>query len=166
MVLSDRPLSNAQQHADEVRQGIACLDKAIELRPDYWQALWARGKAYQVLGEMQDARDSFRSAYTFNPENPDVGRELVKAYIDLSDFSEAVPIAKHLADKFPTDAGLRANYALALLLEGQIGPAQTTVADALRLDPADSVTRALKVRIDDVASGKRARPRSLDDLER
>lgn len=166
MLLSDRPLPNAQQHAQELRKGIACLDRAIQLRPDYWQAHWVRGKAYQALGEMHDARGSFRSAYALNAENPDVGRELVKAHIDLSEFSEAVLISKRLVDTFPTDAGLRANYALALVLNGQVGAAQTAAADALRLDPADAITRALKGRIDDVANGKRARPRSLDDFER
>ena len=166
MLLSEHPVSVAQQHADEVRRGISCLDKAIELRPDYWQALWFRGKAYQALGEMRAARDSFRAAYNLQPENPDVGRELVITYIDQSEFGEAVPIAKRLAEDHPIDAGLKANYALALVLDGQIGAGQATIADALRLDPSDSVTRALKTRIDEIASGKRARPQSVHDLEK
>jgi len=166
MLLSEHPVSVAQQHADEVRRGIACLDKAVELRQDYWQALWFRGKAYQALGEMDGARDSFRAAYALHPENPDVGRELVLTYLDQSDFSAALPIAKRLADDHPKDAGLRANYALALALDGQIDAAQAAIADALRLDPSDPVTRVLKTRIDEVASGKRPRPLSVHDLER
>jgi tetratricopeptide (TPR) repeat protein len=166
MLLSERPRSVAQQHIDDVREGIACLDKAIQLRPDYWQALWFRGKAYQALGETQSAAESFRAAYNINPNNPDVGRELVLTYLDQSAFGEALPIAKRLADTQPNNAGLRANFALVLILDGQIGAAQVAIADALRLDPSDSVTQALKTRIDEVASGKRAMPKSVRDLER
>jgi Flp pilus assembly protein TadD len=166
MLLSEHTQSSAQQHAGEVFGGIACLDKAIELRPDYWQALWVRGKAYQALGEKRAARDSFRAAYILNPDHPDVGRELVLAYIEQSEYSEALPIAKSLANNHPQDAGLRANYALVLVLDGQIGAAQTTIADALRLDPSDSVTQVLKTRIDEIASGKRPRPKSVQDLQR
>jgi tetratricopeptide (TPR) repeat protein len=166
LLLSEHPISVAQQYSGEVRTGIACLDKAIRLRPDYWQALWFRGKAYQALGEMRAAADSFRAAYDVNPANPDVGRELVLAYIDQGEFGEALPIAKGLVDHHPKDAGLRANYALALVLDGQISAAQAAIADALILDPSDSVTRVLKTRIDEVANGKRARPKSAHDLER
>jgi len=166
MVLTDRPASTARNRESDRRTGIACLDRAIQLRADYWQALWVRGKAYRALRDFEAARDSFKAAFALQSENPDVGRELVAAYLELGDFGEAVPIAKTLSDSHPTNAGLRANYALALLLDGQIAAAEATVTDAIRLDPSDPITITLKSRIDDVERGRRRRPISLHDLER
>jgi tetratricopeptide repeat protein len=166
MFLNGRPPPHAQQYDAEIRKGIACLDKAVQLQPNYWQALWVRGKAYQALGEARAARDSFQSAFSLQPENPDVGRELVLAHLELLEYGEALPIAKLLADTYPKDAGLRTNYALVLVLDGQIGLSETVIADALQLDPSDTVTRALKTRIDEVAKGDRPKPRTVHDLEK
>ena len=166
LLLNGRPASVARQRDTELRKGIACLDKAVQLQPDYWQAFWVRGKAYQALGDLRGARGSFQSAFALHPENPDVGRELVLAHLELSEYREALPIAKLLADTYPNDAGLRANYAVALVLDGQIGTSQKVIADALQLDPSDTVTRALKIRIDEVARGDRPKPGSVRDLER
>lgn len=166
LLLSEHPVLGERQHASELREGISCLDKAIQLLPSYWQALWFRGKACQALGETRAARDSLQSAFALHPENPDVGRELVIAHLDLSEYREALPIAKGLAETHTKDAGLRANYGAALILDGQIAAAQAVIADALQLDPSDGVTRALKARIDDVANGVRPKPKSVHDLER
>jgi tetratricopeptide (TPR) repeat protein len=166
LLLGARPTLSGQLHPNEIREGISCLDKAIQLLPGYWQAFWFRGKAYQALGETRAACDSFQSAFALHPENPDVGRELVIAYLDLSEFREALPIAKNLVETRPKDAGLRANYALALVLDGQFAAAQGAIAEALRLDPTDDVTRTLKGRIDDVATGVRPKPKSVKELQR
>jgi Flp pilus assembly protein TadD len=166
MALHDREPARSAHRETDLRNGIACLNRALTLVPSNWAALWVRGKAQQALGDHAAARDSFRAAYTLRPDNPDVGRELVAELLELSDFRGAVPVAERLAESAPTDAGLRANLALVLVLDGQLPRARATADVALRLDPTDLMTRDLRRRIEDIASGARPRPTSLRELER
>ncbi len=150
----------------DLNEGIACLDGALKLFPSNWAALWFRGKAYQSLRHHDRARDSFRSAYEIHPQNVDVGRELVIECLELGLTKEAVRVAEKTLGTSPDSADLRANLALALLLDGQVDRAKKEVSDAAAQDPGDPITRALQSRIDAVVRGVRPPPRSLDDLER
>ena len=65
----------------------------------------------------------------------------------------------------PDDAALRCNLALVLLLTSEIEASQSEVAKATRAEPDDPITRGLAALIDDVASGRRKRPRSIAETE-
>jgi len=163
MLLADRKAGPRDD--DEVRRGIACLDRALAIEPTSVPALWFRGKGYQALGEQASAVASFRAAYRLQPDQVDVGRELVEALLRTDAVHDATPIAESLARSHPTDAGLAANAALAQLLDGRVADAKATIEHARALDAADPVTQALQQRIDEVARGVRPQPKTMHELE-
>ncbi|WP_437294199.1 tetratricopeptide repeat protein [Sorangium sp. So ce426] len=165
MTLHGRAAAKDAERAMRLEAGIACLDRALSLVPSNWAALWVRGKAFQALDDHLQAHGSFASAYALQPENPDVGRELVVECLELGKSGDAVTIADRLTKLAPQDAGLRANLALALLLDGQVQRARGVIADARRQDPKDPISRALEERIDQVADGSRRQPRTLREIE-
>jgi tetratricopeptide (TPR) repeat protein len=165
MKLAGRTAAPAEDRDRNLRAGIACLDRALALAPSNWAALWIRGKAFQSLGEHQSAADSFGRAYQIQSANPDVGRELVVELLETRVFARAVDIAEQLAVQHPQNAGLQANLALAQLMAHNLPAALKAIDEALRLDPSDPITTALKRRIDEIAAGRRPQPMTLHDLE-
>lgn len=165
MNLVDRRGASSKERVQHLRAGIACLDRVLRITPGHWQSLWIRGKAYQALSEHEEARASFARAYTAQPDHPDVARELVVELLRIRRPAEAVRVARAISTKHLQNAGLRANLAVALVLNGDTGEAQEVVREALHLDPNDQITAALKARIDDVASGKRRAPKTLKEFE-
>ena len=132
MLLMDRKAAPPSE--SDVRVGIACLDRVLEIDPSNWSALWIRGKAFQSMREHAKAVESFRSAYRLKPENPDVAREFVEELLETQQFREAVAIAREVSDHNPRDAGLKANLALAQLMSGDAPSAQQNIAEALQLE--------------------------------
>ncbi len=165
MDLLDRGAASSKERVQHLRTGIACLDRVLKITPGHWQSLWIRGKAYQALSEHEAARASFASAYAIQPDHPDAAREHVVELLQVHRPVEAVRVARAISTKHPQNAGLRANLAVALVLNGDTGEAQEVVREALHLDPNDQITAALKARIDEVASGKRNAPKTLKELE-
>jgi Flp pilus assembly protein TadD len=164
MLLVDR--KPPPRNDDEVRVGIACLDRVLEMDPMNWSALWIRGKGFQSLGDHGSAVASFRSAYRLKPDHQDVARELAEELIETQQFGEAVTVAREVSTRHPDDAGLAANLALALVMNGDVAGARQAIGDALRLDPNDAITKLLAKRIAEIADGSRPQPKSLGELQR
>jgi tetratricopeptide (TPR) repeat protein len=103
MLLTDH--EPAARNDAEVRIGIACLDRVLQIDPSNWSALWIRGKAFQSLTEHGKAVESFRAAYRLQPEHEDVARELAAELLETQGFVEAVTIAREISTRHPQDAG-------------------------------------------------------------
>jgi hypothetical protein len=71
---------------------------------------------------------------------------------------EAVQVSRELLDKSPDDASLISNYALSLLISGNIPEVEVAVKHALRIDPSDRVTQTLAKFIASVKANRIARP--------
>ena len=132
--------------------------------PNNWSALWIQGKAFQALDDHAQAYTRFKRSHALEPDNADIGRELMLECLEVGRMNEAVDVARAASDKTPGDAGLRANLALALLLAGRITDAGDTAGAALQMDPSDAITKSLVRIIDDVRRGKRRPPRRVSDL--
>lgn len=133
---------------------------ALQVFPDGWPSLWVMGKIHQRLGETTEALGCFARAHQIKPDQPDVAREAGIAASDVGDGQRAVQFTRAAVASAPNDPGLVSNLALALLINDQIQEAQAVAADALTRAPADPIARRVKVIADDVAAGKRPRPRS------
>jgi tetratricopeptide (TPR) repeat protein len=164
MTLQNRPRNDANDREKSLRGGIACVDRVITINPKNWQAFWVRGKAWQGLGDHAKAQGDFQAAYTIRPDELDVGRELGLELLDLEKFDDSKNIWQELIKKWPDNAGLHANLAIALVILGDTPGAQREIATARTLDPSDPVTKQLDLRIKDVASGQRRKPENLKDL--
>lgn len=89
----------------------------MEQTPENRNALWIIGKGYQALDCHMAAYDSFGMAYNIDSKNADVAREYMFECLHLGKSKEAVYLAQAALNLRPNDAGLVANFALALLID-------------------------------------------------
>jgi Flp pilus assembly protein TadD len=114
--------------------------------------------ARRALDDRQGAYAAFARAYGLAPEEVEVGRNLVGECVSLGYSEEAKVVAKAVCALAPDDAGLRANYALALLINGDLNEAMNEAQRAQTADPQDEVTRNVCALIEQVRSGAIERP--------
>jgi hypothetical protein len=151
------PVDSAKQKADLVRAQLL-LQRVTSLSRQDWNAWWALGMTCRLLGDRIGAHDAFRHAYDIAPAELEVGRNLVEECIALGRGPEAVDVATALTGRFPNDAGLVANRALALLVNGAVDDARVEVDRALEMSPGDQVTINLRTLIEGVVHGVVTRP--------
>jgi tetratricopeptide (TPR) repeat protein len=154
--LENAPLDNAAR--ERLKRGRDMLSRVLEFNPRYWAALWFRGTAHKCLRELEPAYDDFRRAYALEKTNPNVGRELACMCMALGKGEEAVQVSREVLEKNPSGADLMSNFALALLVAGDVSQAEAVVENSLKLDPTDKITRNLAKMITSVRAGQTARP--------
>lgn len=166
MRLLDRDEKVTEETKRKLLHGIECHRAVIEYNPRNWASYWMIGKAYQALGDSQNANAAFKGAYQIKKENPDVARELASSYMELGMGDEAATVAKHAIAVDPDDAGLYANLALAYLIAGKNDLAIESIDKSLEMNPKDQISLAVKKVTEEVASGVRARPKTIRNLEK
>jgi Tfp pilus assembly protein PilF len=159
------PSSTSKAHNELFTKGIEKLEQALALKPDNYASHWFIGKGYQALGDPQHAYEAFKASWSIHQDNPNVAREYMLTCMSLGHGAEGVTVAERALQLEPENAGLLANYALALLINGQTDHAMEAVGKSLAIDPNDQVTLAVEKTIQEVQSGKRPRPSKLGDLE-
>lgn len=150
----------------QLDMAIGLFDRVLTLNPENWAAAWLAGKAAQSLGEQGRAYYYFARAYKLQKENPDVARELMITCLETKRASEAVVIAEHAVRLTPSDAGLKANLALARLCNADILGAEAAIDAALKQDPKDKISATLKRLIGQVRRGDRKVPETPSDLQK
>lgn len=144
----------------ELEEGIARLESVVRADSQHWQASWFIGKAYQALGNSLAANDAFKSAYLIEQNNPDVASEYGLSCIDLGQGMEGVAALQRAIELSPLEPGLHANLALAYLVANRNKQALDSADRAITMDPADKVSRAVRVLVMQVIEGKRPQPKS------
>lgn len=147
-----------------LRRAATCFHKALELAPTNWSTMWALGKIHQRLGDMQTALAWFARAHATNPNQADVAREAGICATQLGVAADAVLYSRAAIAAAPEDAGLVANLALALLIDGQVGEARHAAGEACSRAPQDSASRRVLELVEEVAAGRRPMPTSGRDL--
>ncbi len=142
----------------QLQRACEMLSRVLMFNPGNWQARWYRGIAHRCLGELAPAYDDFHRAYDMEKDHPDVGRELVIVCLNLGRGEEAVRVSSQLVQKFPTDPGLLANHALALMIAGRVPEAEAAVKSSLDLAPSDEITKSNAAIIASIRTGRMARP--------
>jgi tetratricopeptide (TPR) repeat protein len=141
-----------------VERGCQMLKRAFALNPLNWAAMWASGMAYRAIGDSQLALTSFREAYAIERVDTNVGRELAHECIRLGRADEAVSICLEVLEMNPFDAGLIANYGLALLISKRIEEASHAVEASLSLSPDYPITLQLASLVTAVKEGRHPAP--------
>jgi tetratricopeptide (TPR) repeat protein len=166
MELHDRPrppeLTSEQEQ--ELRRGIGLFGRVVQMNPRNWAAIWATGKAFQRLGQFEDALACFSRAHHINPGHPDVSREAAIAAMELARPGEAIPFCLRAIDANPNDPGLLANLALATLFTGDAKGAARLSSEALQRAPNDEITRRILELCREVIAGTRACPGHARDI--
>lgn len=147
-----------------LKRAIECFEAALRIAPEGWPSLWAMGKIHQRLGETAEALGCFERAYRLEPDQPDVAREAGIAAMDLGDGPRAVLFSRAAIASNPNDPGLVSNLAVALLINDQIREAQAVAPEAVTRAPSDPIAKAVRAIADDVAAGRRPRPRSTKEI--
>jgi hypothetical protein len=148
----------------KIRKGIALFEQVLQSVPDHWPTLWTVGMCLRLLGEEEGALPRLRRAYEMNPGQPDVGREYAGQCMRLGLADEAVQVSRDLHARFPANAGLQSNLALALLIAGAVDEASSMAEQALAREPADRTTRALVDHIGKVKAGLAPRPTRMPGM--
>jgi Flp pilus assembly protein TadD len=156
---------SATARADLTR-AIVLFERVLAIREKNWAAAWLAGKAAQSLGDHERAYGFFRRSFDVQKENPDVARELMITCLETKRAKEAVAVAEHAVRLTDADAGLKANLALARLCAGDLAGAGEAIDAALRQDPRDDISLALKKVIGQVKRGERKPPATPSDLEK
>jgi tetratricopeptide (TPR) repeat protein len=152
--------------AAQLRQAIAMLDAVTTYAPANWSAFWVKGKAYQALDDRKAACAAFKSAFDVQENNPDVAREYMYECLNLGDGVEGLRAARHALALNPSDAGLHANLALALVIAAQPREALAAVDEALRIDPRDTISQNVRKVVLKILDGTTPQPRTLGELEK
>ncbi|TQF70118.1 hypothetical protein [Pseudoalteromonas luteoviolacea] len=157
-------VERSKANVKTLSEAISMYDEAISIHPGSWQSMWLRGKAYQALSDANSAYISFKQSYSLMPDNPDVVNEYLLEATNLNKISEALQVNKIAVEQFPDHLGLQANYALVLILNGDIDQAIKQGELALKMAPEDQITINLINMAKDIRSGKRKQPKTVYEL--
>lgn len=107
---------------DEQRypEAIESFRTAIALRPNYPEAYNNLGNAYQSLGDLEQAEQLFRTALQQRPSFPNALSNLGNAVRDQGRLDEAITLYHRAITTAPGWALPHYNYALTLLLQGDL----------------------------------------------
>lgn len=145
-------------------RAIECFTRALAIHPAGWQSHWALGKIHQRLGDLPRAIECLARAQAQNPAHPDMPREISLMALEVGDTDAAVRFSRIAAQSAPQDHGLLSNLALALLFSGELDEARATIAQVIARAPQDRIALAVGALVEDVAAGRRPRPKSGRDL--
>jgi Flp pilus assembly protein TadD len=152
--------------ASDVKRAIEMLDKILPEAPDNWQAHWFHGKGHLAIGNLTPAYESFHRAYALEKNEEAIPRELGGTCLALGKFDEALQLNERAVAMHPDNHELLGNLALAHLLAGNIEAAQRSIKAAQTIEPNDTINIHLSTIIDEVATGRRPQPKSMDYLQR
>lgn len=126
--------------------------------------MWQLGKIYQRLGQHDEASLWFDRAFEVNPTQPDVAREAGLAALEAGRYRDGACLFLVAIQSSPGDGGLRANLALAYLLDSRREDALREAELAAKQDPSDAVSANVLRLVRNVQAGRRPQPRSAADL--
>ncbi|KAJ1976430.1 Anaphase promoting complex subunit 7 [Dimargaris verticillata] len=116
----------AAQHRHQYQQAIAFANKALTIRPNYWQALLVKGEVQLQLDDPHSALAVYQHAHRLLPQFATY-QGLVQSYQALDRFREALLAAKQIYDLHP-------NHPWAMTLMGMtLAPNTDTQAKACEL---------------------------------
>jgi len=139
------------------------LERVLELNSSNFAAMWFLGLAHRLQGDERGAYHWLAKAYHLAPQQRDVGRELAIQCMRMGLGREVLDVSSEVLRQHPGDAGLMANHALALLINGQVAEAKASVAAANLATPGDKKIIAFSNLIDDVANGRTRQPTSWSE---
>ena len=148
----------------EIREAVNELQRVIGKYPEFWQAYFFLGKAWQSLDNYEHAYKNFIRAHKLEEGDSTICKELAGVCLELGNNHEALTFGQRAVAICPDDATLLCNLAVNHLLVGNGEAAQKSIRSAMKLDPDDQVNQNVKRLIDSVTGGQRAWPKSFAEL--
>ena len=107
------------QSVNDPEKGLATLDKAVALKPDYVEARAARGALNYQQGEAELALPDLEFAAANRPDNATMLDRLGQAYLLLERLPDGLRVLRKAAELAPSDAKIQLHVANALAQSGQ-----------------------------------------------
>jgi tetratricopeptide (TPR) repeat protein len=149
-----------------LRKAIELYQHVIEVNPANWQSMFFIGKAFQSLGELDQAFSWFARAKETVPDNPSVAKEYGGVAGQLGKHEIAIRALETVAMQHPNDAGLQTNFGLSCLMGGKLTHACKAFERIVELEPQSDVNKKLLALAREVESGKRPCPKTEADILR
>ena len=159
------PSSPTASVRSKLERALQLFVRVLELNPKNWGAMWLVGKVHQRLGDQSAAFTWFVRAYGVNPSQADVAREASLCAMSLGRSEEAIAYARSAVESQPSNGGLQANMALALLLAGRLDEAKTAIDEATAGGAADTISQTVASMIDHFIAVGRKPPTTTAALE-
>ncbi|MHC4325989.1 MAG: tetratricopeptide repeat protein [Planctomycetota bacterium] len=97
-------------------------------------------------------------------ENKVSHKEAVLSAMNSGDYKTAADILDNAIKSSPGDAGLYCTKALALMFAGRDSEAKACIDQSLSLDRDNQLTQSIAQILEDIASGKIPRPKSMKEI--
>jgi tetratricopeptide (TPR) repeat protein len=117
-------------------QGLAHLDKAVALKPDFAAARSARGSVYYQLGQPEAAVKDLELAASLRPDDGLTLDRLGQTYLALDRPADAVRVLRKAAELAPGDSKTQLHLARALADAGQAAESKAAMDRFRQLGPA------------------------------
>ncbi len=118
---------------------IECNQRAIGIRPDFWEAHFNLGKALHDLGRLDEAEVSYKKTLDLNPGWPQVLNNLGNLFQVRGNPVEALECYRRAVENKPNYATAYVNMGSILHEMGRDQEAETSYLQALKVNPADPV---------------------------
>jgi tetratricopeptide (TPR) repeat protein len=125
----------AQGQTDPV-QGLAHLDRAVALKPDFAAALSARGALNYQQGKPEAAVADLESAAKLRPGDATNLDRLGQTYLALDRAADAVRVLRRAAELEPGESRIQLHFARALADAGQTAESRVVMERFRQLGPA------------------------------
>ena len=144
-------------------EAAAHFEKALQIDPNFYDALVGMGVTRDFQGRLPEAIDYFQAAIHSQPDAATAHLQLGRALWKQNRDQAALEEMRRASELAPKDADIRADFALALELVGKMPEAIEQFQEALRMNPYNAEAHA-NLGLALLASGK---PReSIPEFER
>jgi Flp pilus assembly protein TadD len=126
----------ALEELERYPEALAAYDRALELQPGSFEALYGRANALLMGGRVEASVAAFDRVLAIRPRHQGAGGNRIAALIRLGRLEEALASLEELVPVYPADAGLHANRGAMLQLLGRHSEAVDSLQRALALQPA------------------------------
>jgi tetratricopeptide (TPR) repeat protein len=118
------------------QEAVSALDRAIQLKPNFYQAFYVKGLALSAQDRFSDAIAAFDSAVRFEPQFYEAWRMKAQMLEQMKRYPEALAAIDKAIQIQPKDALLYSLKGDLLFQSKQYGPAKAAYTQALTLKPA------------------------------
>lgn len=122
--------------ATDGARGLAHLDRALQIQPDFAAALNARGALYYRQGNPEAARTDLERAAKLRPEDGGNLDRLGQTYLMLDRPGDAARVLRRAAELEPGDSRIQLHFARALADAGQTAESKVVMDRFRQLGPA------------------------------
>ncbi len=113
------------------RDALADLDRALQLRPDFWQAMRVRAQLLMQQDRTDEALRDLRDAIRVNPALDELRAALIAELLRLNRLEEAMGVAEEAFRSRPNDLPLRVSAAEQFVRANALGQAAQIYRNAL-----------------------------------